>query len=369
MKTTLLRRLVIGLTLMLPIVYVNAQNGLEQVIVEKYYVSNSADATTSIGVLPVGSVTYRIYADLLPGYTFQAAYGNATHTLFINSTTSFFNNEDRGNTTPTYTKTQAKNNTVMLDSWLSAGAACSGNFGILKSEDNSVATIVNADGILANADPSAGIPLTTQDGIITVAGRTPGSVGTIGIDTPVSILNATSQVGNSFSTSNGSWYCLGGAVGPDSTINKVLIAQITTDGVLSFELNIQIGTPVAGVSEYYVANNPAMYNGQMELSIPSLTYNSTTVSVENTSVLSPEIKIFPNPAKDILTLDINNLDLNASNYYTIYDMIGRVLLTKKIQSSSVNSIENIDISSLARGMYVMEVSLNETKSSRKIIKN
>ena len=54
---------------------VKAQNGLENITVEKYYVSNAADATGSIGVLPVGSVTYRIFADLLPGYKFQAAYG------------------------------------------------------------------------------------------------------------------------------------------------------------------------------------------------------------------------------------------------------------------------------------------------------
>lgn len=94
----------------------NAQNGLQCVYVEKYYVSNVADSIGSVGILPVGSITYRVFADMLPGYKFQMAYGSPTHLLTINTTTSFFNNEDRGATNPTYTKAQAKNNTVMLDS-------------------------------------------------------------------------------------------------------------------------------------------------------------------------------------------------------------------------------------------------------------
>src|SRR6185295_15896533 len=100
------------------------------------------------GTLPAGSVTYRIFADMLPGYKFQAAYGVPAHTLLMSTTTSFFNNEDRGATTPTYTKTQAKANSVMLDSWLSVGAACVSNFGILKSEDNVAAggaNVVNSN--------------------------------------------------------------------------------------------------------------------------------------------------------------------------------------------------------------------------------
>ncbi len=62
------------------------------------------------------------------------------------------------------------------------------------------------------------------------------------------------DVWQKFKTSNGSWACLGGAEGPTAS-NRVLIAQMTTDGIFSFELNIQIGTPGGGV-EQYVAKNP-----------------------------------------------------------------------------------------------------------------
>lgn len=96
-----MKKIILGTALLFLAAFANAQNGLENITVEKYYVSNSVDATGSIGALPVGSVTWRVYADLLPGYNLQAAYGVANHTLLITSSTTFFNNEDYGSTTPT----------------------------------------------------------------------------------------------------------------------------------------------------------------------------------------------------------------------------------------------------------------------------
>lgn len=246
-----------------------AVNGLENIIVEKYYVSNAADATGSIGNLSTGSVTYRIYADMLPGYKFKALYGVPLHELNIATTTTFFNNEDRGATTPTYTKTQAARNTVMLDSWFSVGGACVGTYGVLKTEDDGVLTVVNGDGILQNNNPAAGIPLTTQDGLLAGNGS-PKTVTFVGFDPPITSLNvfdATSGVGNSFSTFNGSIASLTGSTGPTAS-NRVLIAQLTTNGVLSFELNVQLSTPSGGI-EQYVAKNPSVG----EIVLPGLTYN------------------------------------------------------------------------------------------------
>jgi hypothetical protein len=245
-----------------------AQNGLEKIVIEKYYISNAADSIGSIGVLPVGSVTYRIYVDMLPGYEFQAAYGVPGHELRLETTTAFFNNEDRGNTTPTYTKTQAKANSVMLDSWLSVGAGCAANFGVLKTDDNTTtggATVINNSipPILQNNDPLAGIPLNTQDGLW--AGITPG-VTFVGISSAdLALFDATSMVGNLFTTSNGSWASLNGTTGVNPDTNRVLIAQITTNGVFHYELNIQIGTPSGG-TQNYVARNPA----GTEILIPSM---------------------------------------------------------------------------------------------------
>lgn len=113
-----MKKIFMGLALCLSTALTFAQNGLESVDVEKYYVSNAADDSGSVLVpLPVGSVTYRIYANMLPGYKFQALYGVSSHTLLINTSTTFFNNEDRGATTANaIASAQLKNNSVALDS-------------------------------------------------------------------------------------------------------------------------------------------------------------------------------------------------------------------------------------------------------------
>jgi len=256
-----MKKILLGFALLCSATLIKAQNGLESLIVEKYYVSNATDAAGSVGTLPTGSVTYRFFLDMLPGYKFQAAYavpgsgGIGAHTLFFNTTTSFFNNEDRGATTPTYTKTQARSNSVMLDSWISVGGVAAGNVAVLKSEDDGIATVVNNSSpiMLQNADASAGIALSLQDGYLL---GTPGTVTTVGpqMITQLAVFDATSNVGNSFSITDAAWSNLTGSTGPTAS-NRVCIAQITTDGILSYKLNVQLGTPTGGVQRF-VAENP-----------------------------------------------------------------------------------------------------------------
>ncbi|MEI6821173.1 MAG: T9SS type A sorting domain-containing protein [Bacteroidota bacterium] len=369
MRTIFTKIIFLSIIFMLSSAYVNAQNGLDSIIVEKYYISNAADSAGSIGILPIGSVTYRIYVSMLPGYNFQMAYGNSTHPLSITTSTSFFNNEDYGATTPSFTKTNAKKNTVMLDSWLSAGAACVGNYGVLKTKDNGVATVINANNILQNTDTLAGIPLTVQDGLLT---GTPATIGTIGIDTAIAVFDATSQFGNSFIINNGAWYCLGGATGPDTTNNQVLIAQITTKGRLNLKLNIQIGTPSGGV-EKYVADSiiGGFANGEIQRNFLTYLSDSIPVVIDKVNDLNSysTISIFPNPSKGIFNLNINTKSMSQENYFTIYNIIGNTLVKKRINTIFNNYNEAIDLDSYPKGIYFIEVSINGEKTTRKLIKN
>jgi hypothetical protein len=354
------------------IISLNAQTtkGLEKVIVEKYYVSNADDSNASAGNLPIGSVTWRIYLDMLPGYKFQTAYGSETHPLSITTKTSFFNNEDRGNTTPAYSKTNAKNNTVMLDSWLSAGAASAGNFGVLKSDDDGVATIVNADGVLQNADQSAGIPLNVQDGLIT---GTPGQCGFLGLENVIDVFDATSEVGNSFNTTNGAWYCLAGAMGPDLTKNQVLIAQLTTNGELFFKINVSIGTP-EGNTEYYVPENPGYLQGTgtdliAEILDTTLTFQSSKfvpTAIVNNGLVKNEISVYPNPTKNIFYISLPS-DFTGG-IYTVYNIVGNCVVTKNITKNQEGFNEKIDLTNNPNGIYFVKVQSKGINSTFKVIK-
>jgi hypothetical protein len=354
-----------------------SQNGLENIIVETYYVSDANDSTESVnglgGVLPVGSVTRRVYVDMLPGYKLQAVYGAPApnfHELRIATTTLFFNHEDRGAITPTYNKTQARSNTVMLDTWVSVGAACAylsgvGQMGVLKTADDGVATIVNNDGVLLNAHPAAGIPLTEQDGM--VAGN-PLSVTRLGADDQFAMFDAQNDGTNGpeFLTSDGSWSALGGAIGPDPETNQVLIGQFTTNGIFSFELNIQIGTPAGGL-ERYVASNPVASNSEFEF--PGCTYVSDVITKAHYQNTNDQlITLFPNPAIDALSLKLEN-ESNGLVRYSVFNMRGELVSVRTIANFQSGSTEQIDISNLAKGRYILEVISNGKRSTQNFVKN
>lgn len=349
-----------------------AQQGLEDVIVEKYYVADANDTLANGigGNLPVGSVTYRIFLDLLPGYKFQVAYGVPTHELRIETSTLFFNNEDRGSTTPNYSFNNAARNTVMLDSWLTVGAACSGRMGVLKSEDDGVGNIINnfSPQLLQNNDTSAGIPLTIQDGFI--AG-TPEAFTELGITNEIAVFDNQNDGTNGpvFSTLNGSWTALNGAMGADPLINKVLIAQITTDGTFSFKLNIQLRTPVPGVVENYVWDNPT----GNEILFPALAYTSPSTGVEETIEHSsgrvPSFSLYPNPNTGIFSLLLFASREPGDHNISVYSIDGREVLSRALGELYHDVTEKIDISSLPSGTYIVEVSSPAGRYSRRIAKD
>ena len=337
-----MKKNLLSLFLLLISVLSYAQHGLDSIIVEKYYISDATDAANSSGTLPVGSVTYRIYVDMAPGYKFQAAYGVPNHAMKITTTTSFFNNTDYGTTTPTFSSNNSKKNTVMLDSWLSVGGTCAGYMGILKSEDNGVGNFVNSNNpkLLQNTNPLAGIPLTTQDGMIASANVPVFS--SIGIDNDILVFNDGSTDGNSFITNNGAWSCLVGAVGPTAT-NRILIAQITTDGDFHFELNIQIGTPTGG-TEKYVASNPYSNNG--EYFCAGLTYPQIHIASVSVNPTSKSITV---SATQQLTATV--LPANATNKYVSF-------ASDNASVATVNSTTGL-VTAVAAGTANITVTTND----------
>ncbi len=373
-----MKKMFLGLGLFISSISAYAQNGLECVVIEKYYISNAADAIAAdddlsnagytTGTLPAGSVTYRIYADMLPGYKFQALYGsydvNQTyyHPLRFKTTTKFYNNSN-GNTSPSWTKSSCKNNVLALDSWLSVGAAANGQFGVLKTDDNGTANNVtlagNSDSVLLNNNSAAGIPLLSQDGLLT---GTPQAVTLVGITNQLDVFGDGSIAGDSIFIIDGSISSLNGSTGPASD-NKVLIAQLTTDGVLTFSLNLQVGTPSGG-TENYVAQNP--YAGMNEILLDCYTYIGIQEQ-EPTSSLQV-FKAYPNPVSDILNIELSPSKSNF-NICTIRSIDGKVILSKRFGPQTEKSTEHVDLSSLANGIYIIELSNNGFTSFNKIIKN
>jgi len=256
---------------------ISLQAQLEKVIVEKYYVSDNNDATDTTGgtFVKPNSTTYRVYIDLAKGYKLTRIYGNTYHELKISSDSIFFNRNSKTADGQTFAYNfnvlRFSEGTVPLDTWLTLGEVTQSNpsgktyFGVLKRSDKD-GTIIggkNNDGgsaniqggLLVNNDTAAGIPLTTADGLDTM-GVIPAGWFTNGIVDFASGNDSTifgSIVKSNLFKSNNAVLSNNGVTGVNRDSNQVLVAQLTTQGKLSFELNVEIVDSSGKVTIDYVA--------------------------------------------------------------------------------------------------------------------
>ena len=263
--------------------------GLDGIVVERYYQANAADvsdASAQGAVVPLttNSVTYRVYVDMAAGYKFSQIYGSPTHTMSVSSTANFYNDPNWGVSVDpgTVTTTNIRKNTGMIDSWFTTGGTAVGKVGVRKIDDTD-GTLGNAQSILANNPGSCfGAPIngaSAFDGMVNQVANTYLEPNVLGLGASLDVLDQSA--GNSITITDGAIAALGGVVGPTAG-NLVLIGQFTTTGSLSFALNVQLINIATGVAENYVSSNPV--GG--ELTSASLTQTVTpgcTVTASNDS--------------------------------------------------------------------------------------
>ena len=341
------------------------QVGLEGIIVEKYYISDAADsidAADNFATYPlhVGSVTYRVYADLLPGYKLIQQFGNTNHPLEFATTTSFYNDPNYGFATYQGTSVNnTKKNTTLIDSYLTVGGVATGLMGVLKTEDTD-GSIGNIHSLIANTDPAMGIPVTganSQDGLLP---GTPIVPNTLGLTTELDVFDQIP--GGSFVTTGGTIAALGGVLGVTDS-NHILLGQFTTDGIFSFRLNLQIGTLVEGESQIFVADNPI----DGEYTDTTLTYVSETPVVENVNDQNfdtQSFKVYPNPTADVLNILNVSGEIVPVDYF-IYDAMGKLVDMGQFTSM----MHSFDASELTSGMYTIRLNKNNRVSSIRFSKN
>ena len=166
------------------------------------------------------------------------------------------------------------------------------------------------------------------------------------------------------STRDGAWSALNGATGPDSTENKVLIGQFTTDGVFEFELNLQLRNELTLGVEKYVARDPV---GD-EIRWYQLIYNEATIAVKDefTFLNNDQINVYPNPAVSHVTIDIDRqISLTSDqNQYTLTALDGSLVSRGTISGYSTQ----LQVNDLAPGIYLLSLQLeNKYQYNGKVV--
>jgi hypothetical protein len=76
------------------------------------------------------------------------------------------------------------------------------------------------------------------------------------------------------------------------------------------------------------------------------------------------IKVYPNPARDYINVDIECTNFNNASSIELFDMQGRIVRKEKLKAKQGN---RVDVSSLSAGAYSYNVSLNGKTISGKVI--
>ena len=107
-------------------------------------------------------------------------------------------------------------------------------------------------------------------------------------------------------------------------------------------------------SLYFIAKN-----GGIEI----LKYNGCTITGIDNSLQFNNIELYPNPTKDIITINVNNEPEDM--VLEIIDCYGKTLIKKNI----IVKTENIDLQNLNNGLYIVVLTQNGKKIfSRKVLK-
>jgi hypothetical protein len=121
------------------------------------------------------------------------------------------------------------------------------------------------------------------------------------------------------------------------------------------------GTASYSVGQVVYTTNTGT-NGSVAQGVQQPYEISITVGINETSI-NLELSVYPNPTTNYLTLKVED---NANLSYQLFDLQGKVLESKKLQSTSTN----INLEAQPKAIYFLRVTKNGTAiKTFKIIKN
>ena len=81
------------------------------------------------------------------------------------------------------------------------------------------------------------------------------------------------------------------------------------------------------------------------------------------------VEVYPNPAKDVVSIQVNSVNNKDSYIVKVVDVMGRVVSSEVVNNATGSFISNLNITALPAGIYLVSVESNGTREVTKLIKN
>jgi len=138
-----------------------------------------------------------------------------------------------------------------------------------------------------------------------------------------------------------------------SKSQSVFPATINTSGSSTSSAGYQFEWSVGESTSIVTMTRPNLVvtSGILQAAVPYTPADNYSVNW-----LAGEIKIYPNPTRDILEIKLM-LNLKGTGSLEILDLLGRKLMDKQFDHYGTGTLEKWDLSSLVSGQYVLQVHL------------
>ncbi len=258
--------------------------------------------------------------------------------------------------TMTYTFTTVKigsNTKQVMGVWVENA---SGNFiktRLLYATSNStddhfpVLSAKNGASVPSTAD-SAGMDVTSGDNVGAISGATRSST-----TSPV----AWGAYSVSWDGTNSS------SVAVADGIYKIWV-ELTADSNWASDSHEFINTGYSftkGASIYDTNTSSPILNSTV-LTSNRIVWTPTALSLD--SVYKTKIAIYPNPSYGVINVQYNDIPVIKID---VVNVLGQVVKSIKLDASSSETLKSIDLSGNANGLYIINISTNETSSSYKVV--
>jgi hypothetical protein len=225
-----MRRLLTTAFACFALVAMSFAQGIEDVLVERYHERPGATADAP----PM--VTYRIFLDLAPGHALVSIYGEKKRNLVFQTSTRFVNDTLHGAPLGNLVDhTALRAHPAALDSWLAFGFATDAHKGVPRHLDT--------DGSVLRKAKAYGPELMARDGLV----RAHAVPEVLCLDLSTSFLD---KIDGNFIETEVGVIGVRGTVKGATEENMVLVAQLTTDGELSFAFNAAVMTPEGAIVKH-----------------------------------------------------------------------------------------------------------------------
>jgi hypothetical protein len=201
---------------------------------------------------------------------------------------------------------------------------------------------------------------TVNSNAIGIAGPTMG--GSCSVALPLASLNFSARLVNN--DTKLTW-----DVSDDADVKYYYIEKSTTGRVFSTiaVVNAQ-GLRQYNFTDNAVAKGITYYRIKIA-EINGSSYYSPILRVKADGAFINITSIFPSPARESITVNINNNNLKSNATMQITDLSGKAIMTKFLVIETGSANNTIDISSLKAGLYLIKITANGETVTEKFVKS